>query len=82
MNEETANKAIVKFCQSKFENHILIKSFSRLSRDTFITMNKAYDCKQNIEEEHSDNYNAFSIDRFSSKNKTWRDSSYINKPLL
>ena len=35
MSEGTTNKAIVKFCQSKFENHILTKSFSLLSADTF-----------------------------------------------
>ena len=33
MNEETANKATVKFSKSKFENHIPKKDFSLLSTE-------------------------------------------------
>ena len=45
MSEETASKAIGKFCQSKFENHVLTKRFSFLSTNTFITTSKTYVCK-------------------------------------
>ena len=73
---ERRNKAIVKFCQSKFENHISIKSFSLLSTDAFIML-VSRRLKKNI----SDNYNAISVGRFSST-KFGKDSWYFNNSLF
>ena len=51
MNEKAMKKAIVKFCQSKFENHFSAKCFiSLLPTDTFITTSKIYACKQKTAE--------------------------------
>ena len=82
MNEKFTNKAIVKFCQSKFENHIPTKlsvfcqQILSLKRARLVLVSRRL--KKNI----SDNDNAISIDRFSSKTKIWKDSWYFNNSLL
>ena len=45
MNEEFTNKAIAKFFQPKFENHIPTKRFCLLRTDTFIATRKTCACK-------------------------------------
>ena len=50
INKETTNKAIVKFCSSKFENHIPAKCFSLLSPDIFIIVSNTYAFEKKSEE--------------------------------
>ena len=45
-------QVIVKFCKSKFENHISTRSFSFLLTDSFITTIKTYACKWKTEVKH------------------------------
>ena len=83
MNEETMNKAIVKFQQLKFEKHFLTKSFiSLLPTDNFITTSKTYACEQETTDEHFRQLQFFSIDKFSSKTKTGKNLWYFNNSFL
>ena len=69
INEKTTNKALVKFYQSKFENHIPTKRYSLLSTELSLQQARLMLASRRLKKNISDNFNAISIDRFSSKLK-------------
>ena len=77
MNEESKIKAIVKFCPSKFENHNPTKSFS--CQQMFSSQRaRLMLLSRRLKKKISGNYNAISIDRFSSRTKTQNDLWHFN----